>query len=547
MPQDVSKLMAGFKLISDAFARRHSAEACSSAKRVIYHATEVAKAVASFAAAETLNQQPQGAASKAEPRTDPSSSVAYNEDLFGFSKVKEDAAAQSSVGQPPEYSGKMNESAVPDSQTGRVMRFGSLATRMLFSSALEKLTNSGSNRPGQKISAANAERLAEELCRMRGAALKLGQMLSLQDETMMPAELAYALDRVRQGANYMPKRQLDLQMEQQLGINWRDRFVEFNEIPLAAASIGQVHRVKLTNNRDAVIKIQYPGVARSINSDLNNLKALISVVNVFPPGLFIDQIIKVAKEELALECQYLLEAKNQERYKEFVAKDPILSKVVYVPAVYHDYTTDQVLVTEYVPGVSIHKAEAYSQEVRNAICRTILYVTLKELFSWRFMQTDPNWGNYLYDHGSRMINMVDFGASRSYSSAFVDGYMKIVWAAANRDSELLMKTSMELGFLTGDESRDMLKAHEEAGMVVGEPFLTNEPYDFAKSRLSERITKHGSTFMHDRLVSPPTEVYSLHRKLAGAFFLCMKLKANIKCRDILEMSYKEYVFGRSDK
>eukprot|EP01031_Cornospumella_fuschlensis_P032276 gene32276-39035_t len=139
--------------------------------------------------------------------------------------------------------------------------------------------------------------------------------------------------------------------------------------------------------------------------------------------------------------------------------------------------------------------------------------------------------------------MIDFGAARSYSKAFVDDYMRLVWAAANRDRESILSVSRQLGFLTGDEAAEFVHAHVEAGLVVGEPFVSGEPFDFANSALTQRISQYGSVFMKHRLTPPPSEVYSLHRKLAGAFLLCIKLQAKIPCRDILEDTYRQYQFG----
>ena len=114
---------------------------------------------------------------------------------------------------------------------------------------------------------------------------------------------------------------------------------------------------------------------------------------------------------------------------------------------------------------------------------------MKELFEWRFVQSDPNFANYLYDHPRRMINCIDFGASREYSKEFVDGYIELVWAAANKDRETLLYASRKLGFLTGDEHQDMTSAHVEAALIVGEPFINHEPYDFGNSK-DQSIWKH---------------------------------------------------------
>lgn len=199
----------------------------------------------------------------------------------------------------------MRERSVPSTQLARMWGFGSLAVRMALGSAVDNTVNLLSGENSRSISDQNAERLAEALCRMRGAALKLGQMLSMQDDTTLPPALSKALERVRQSADYMPERQLDNQLCNQLGSEWRTNFAEFDLVPIAAASIGQVHRGKLHNGTNVAIKIQYPGVAESIDSDLQNLKRLITLVNFLPPGLYIDQIIKVASQELTLECTFI--------------------------------------------------------------------------------------------------------------------------------------------------------------------------------------------------------------------------------------------------
>jgi aarF domain-containing kinase len=171
----------------------------------------------------------------------------------------------------------------------RVLGFGGLAARLAVSTAYEavlrQVTREERAHPGTLLSEAGAERVAETLCKMRGAALKLGQMLSLQDEGLLPEPLAKALERVRQGADMMPRHQLYAQLSSELGEGWRARLVEFDDTPVAAASIGQVHRAVTLDGRRVAIKVQYPGVADSIESDLGNLKALVTYMNVLPPGM----------------------------------------------------------------------------------------------------------------------------------------------------------------------------------------------------------------------------------------------------------------------
>lgn len=150
-----------------------------------------------------------------------------------------------------------------------------------------------------------------------------------------------------------------------------------------------------------------------------------------------------------------------------------------------------------------------------------------------------------YSPRKKQLNLIDFGAAQSYGKEFVDDYMRLVWAAANHDETTLMEMSKKLRFLTGDESPEMIHAHLQAGLVIGAPFVTEEPFDFHGSQLTSKVSRYGDVFMKYRLTPPPKEAYSLHRKLAGTFLMCIKLKAVIPCRDILVQTYQQYQFGNS--
>ena len=391
-----------------------------------------------------------------------------------------------------------------------------------------------------RLSEAQAERLAEALCRLRGAALKIGQMLSLSDETLIPPEVAKILERVRTQADVMPRAQLEVQMRAAFGDEWREKFggAGFEDEPIAAASIGQVHRARLPDGRLVAVKVQYPGVAQSIDSDLDNLKRLLTLANFLPKGLYLDPLVSVAREELTAECNYEAEAAHQDRFRALVAGDDDFE----VPEVVRELSSRHVLTTTWLDGAPIDQAVAKGlpQADRDRIARKLLKLTLKELFEWRFMQTDPNWGNYFYNSETKRIGLLDFGASRAFRKDFVDDYLRLVWAAAQRDRKTIEEVSVHIGFLTGHESAAMVQAHVDAGLVVGEPFASHEPFDFKSSGLTSRVAKHGATFAEERLTAPPTEVYSLHRKLAGAFLICIRMGAKMSCRDMLEDLHSNY-------
>jgi aarF domain-containing kinase len=434
-------------------------------------------------------------------------------DMAAASSLEKSIASENIIDEPvqDDYSGgktRLKEGrAIPATRFGRAFGFASLGASLAAGTVSEvasRLFKGGTNSGSPITNDANADRFAAALCRMRGAALKMGQMLSIQDESLLPPALARALQQVRQGADAMPNYQVLKQLKEQLGLDWREKFESFDETPFAAASIGQVHRATIRDPsgtiRDVVVKIQYPGVASSIESDLRNLTMLVTMTGLAPKGLFIENVIRVGRDELQVECNYINEMANQRKFKELVESDSVLVRNgVVVPHVFEEFTTEQVITSEYSPGGTIDKVSNMDQEERDRVGRMILYLAIKELFDWRFMQTDPNWGNFLYNVGTRQTTLIDFGATREYSQEFVDGYLRVVWASANRDEETLMAQSRRMGFLTGEENDAMLHAHKMSGFTVGEPFWTDEPFDFRGSQISTRMGEHTSVFLKHRL------------------------------------------------
>lgn len=450
------------------------------------------------------------------------------------------------------------ERAVPSNSVTRAIGFAGLGAGLLFGAAQSSLTRAWrgpSSDADQSVyssflSETNAERLANALCRMRGAALKLGQMLSIQDENVLPPQFQAALQRVRSGADVMPRRQLERALKTELGSEWRSKLAEFEESPMAAASIGQVHAGVLLDGRPVAIKVQYPGVAASIEADVDNLMRLIRLSNILPKGLYVENAVAVAKKELALECDYLYEAQAQTRFASLVDGDDECksSYRFHVPAVIPELTASKVLTTERVPGVAIDRVASMNQEIRDSVGTRLLALTLKELYEWRYMQTDPNWGNFLYDAPTDTLHLIDFGAAREYPESFVSEYLEMVRACAEGDGEGIVKRSMALGFLTGDESQVMLDAHVQAAIAVGTPFSRPGLYDFgAHGHLTKKVTELGAVMLKHRLTPPPDESYSLHRKLSGAFLACIKLRARVPCRRLFYDMYDRVAVCRSSR
>lgn len=438
---------------------------------------------------------------------------------------------------------------VPHSRIGRLMTFGGLAAG-LGAGALAEVTrrslgvkqgkSGGSLLDGSPfLTEANAKRIVDTLCRVRGAALKLGQMLSIQDSALINPQLQKIFERVRQSADFMPAWQLEKAIAEELGEEWRSKVASFDEQPYAAASIGQVHIANLHDGRSVAMKIQYPGVAQGIESDINNLISTLKVADIIPEGLFVDSVIEVAKKELKWECDYIREAECTRRFSELVKSYP----EYYVPEVISELCTQQVFTTELIDGVPVDKCIEMDQDTRNFICEKIIHLCLLELFNFGFMQTDPNWSNFFYNAETEQVALLDFGACREYGKDFVDKYIHLIHGAAVKDEDKILKYSQELGFLTGHEAKVMEKAHVDAIMILGEAFQENNPFHFGDQNTTYRIQHLVPVMLSHRMCAPPEESYSLHRKMSGVFLLCAKLNGVVNCYTMFHDIFSQYKFG----
>ena len=428
--------------------------------------------------------------------------------------------------------------ALPATRVGRLLRFGLLGGELAVSTMLSAARSlSAGQRPdlaAAVLTPGNAELLARRLASLRGPAMKVGQMLSLQGDEIVPAEFRNALAMVRSQGYAMPDAQLRRVLGREYGRGWEARFARFDPEPVAAASIGQIHRARKPGGRELALKIQYPGVARSVDSDVDNLATLLRRLEFLPLTFDVDAIVAEAKRQLRLETDYEAEARHLERYGRLVAD---MSDEVVVPRVDRPLTTRRVLAMDWIDGEPLEKlaSEAVPQSRRNAAARTLQLLVLRELFEFRFMQTDPNFDNYLYIPGTQQLALLDLGSAYEFSPEFADRYRRLCRAVVARDRVAIRDAAFEIGYVHPDDPADMVHGAVEIIQLVCEPLRQRGAYDFAGSGLAARARDLGIAVAFQRgLRSPPPETIFLHRKLVGTFLLCSRLGARVNVHALLE-------------
>ncbi|MFZ4686895.1 MAG: ABC1 kinase family protein, partial [Hyphomonadaceae bacterium] len=337
---------------------------------------------------------------------------------------------------------------VPSARLSRLASFGQMAGGVAGGMLAEGVRRLASGeRPKLSdllLTPGNAMRVTDQLSRLRGAAMKLGQMISMDAGDILPGELTAILARLRDTAHFMPAAQLNQVLAGEWGADWRRQFAHFEARPIAAASIGQVHRAVLPDGQVLAVKVQYPGVARSIDADVDNVASLLRLSGMLPDRLAIGPLLSEAKRQLHEEADYVREAEQMRRYRTMLAGDPAF----VVPSPVDALSRRQILAMEFAPGEPIETLEDAPQAVRDGTMTALLGLVLRELFTFGYMQTDPNFANYRWQAETGRIVLLDFGAARAVPSQTVEAYRRLMRAGLADDRDAVLSALIEVGFIS---------------------------------------------------------------------------------------------------
>ena len=429
----------------------------------------------------------------------------------------------------------LRAAAVPEGRTRRFLHFGRAVSELAAGAAAEGIARlARGERPTASqilLTASNAKRLAERMSQMRGAVLKLGQLMSMDGQGVLPPLFAEMLAGLRDQAHVMPAEQLASVLKREYGAKWKQRFRSFSEQPIAAASIGQVHKVETLDGRVLALKIQYPGVKTSIDSDVANLMLLTRLPGFIPAGApdpspLFDRI----REQLHAETDYRAEALAMTAYKNLLGDDPVLT----VPAVAQEHCTDHILATEFMPGVAIDKMVYIVQSQRDRACAALCRLALQELFDMHLVQTDPNFGNYLFDAETGRIALLDFGATQAVLPERAEHIRALARAQRHNDAAGVLQAAQNAGFIGVNDAPAQTQGVVQMMLMAGEPLRHAGPYDFGASSLFKRGFEQGQAQLMGAgfASAPPPDMLFLQRKFVGTFMLCARLKARVDMGEV---------------
>ncbi|EPG0329561.1 ABC1 kinase family protein [Vibrio alginolyticus] len=427
------------------------------------------------------------------------------------------------------------ERSLPTHRISRFSKFASLATRVAGNVIAEGTKQiAKGNKPKAKdllLTPQNIARLTDQLAHLRGAAMKLGQMLSMDAGDVLEPELADILSRLRSNADPMPAKQLNAVIESSLGTNWKAEFLSFNFKPIASASIGQVHQAYSDAGDNLAVKVQYPGIRKSIDSDVDNVGTLLKVVGLIPESVDYKGLLEEAKKQLHDEADYAREAQFAIRYHDALKEHPHF----VVPKIHTGSCSDSVLAMEFIDGSPIEQIEHYDQSTRDFVMHSLLELLFRELFEFKMVQTDPNFANYLYIENTRQIGLLDFGATREYSERFSTGYRQAFASVVNNDEQGLNDALEQIGFFSQTILPDQRQAILDLVKMACEPMLVDEPYDFKASGLAQKLREAGTILSMEQEYwhTPPADALFLHRKIGGMYLLAARIGAKVNIRQLV--------------
>lgn len=383
------------------------------------------------------------------------------------------------------------------------------------------------------LAQSNGELIARTLGELKGAAMKLGQMASIGDD-MLPKELTSALQSLQRHAPPVPYETIAEQIRTELGAAPEQLFSRFDRQPFAAASIGQVHRARMDDGREVVVKVQYPGVDRSVSSDLTHLKVALKASGILRGALRnLDDLFVEISIRLKEELDYCNEADNVRTFRKFHAQHAFM----VVPAVVGERSSQRILTLEFEPGDALAAVtdgpESYPQSLRDELGSRFVQMTFAQIFELGIVHADPNPANFAFRRDGRIV-LYDFGCVKEVKPRILAAYAEIMRSAIAEDYAAIDRGLIALGVRRPDApplEAEFYKPWRDALLAL----YAGETYDYATARVHEELRplfvgaiRRMSSFQ------AAVEAVFVDRAMVGLYGNMRKLGARVPVRGILQ-------------
>lgn len=395
-----------------------------------------------------------------------------------------------------------------------------------------------------------ANYLVQEIGKLKGSVVKIGQMMALYGEHFLPEEVTQALNTLNDKTVALSWTAIEAHLRQELGSKFNDLTIDHE--PLGTASLAQVHRAtRKSDGLEIVLKIQYPGVAEAIDSDMSLFRSMIKLTRMVPQTREFDEWYDEVRSMMHREVDYRMEAATTKRFYERLKNDDRY----IVPHIIDEYCTDRILCMTFERGVPVNSPVMLSlpQARRNALGEASLEIAVRELFEWGEMQTDPNFGNYLVRLGNGQdikdkIILLDFGAIRQFDEHLLNVARNLIIAGCHHDKHQMIQSMTGYNFFDSvpasvkpDMADLFLLATEAFSDPASNPDLppelmdSNLRYNWKDSNLHSRVMSQASRSMASRYFSvPPKEFMFISRKFIGAYTFMTVIDAKTNVRSMIQ-------------
>jgi len=430
---------------------------------------------------------------------------------------------------------RLRSARVPASQVERSLRSAGLFMRLGASAgtqiAKDFFRSGDVDVKSAVLSSQNIQTAVNSLKHLRGAAMKFGQLVSLDETVVLTPELAAIFAELRNTGYAMPPKQLRQVLDKNWGVGWQKKFKSFDVRPIAAASIGQVHRATLKTGHDVAVKVQFPNMRGTIDGDISTLITMVKALRVAPDNLDIDHYASLARDQLVAETDYLQEAQNLRQFAQYLGMDARYR----VPKVYDDFCTADVLVMSLEHGVGLETLRDCPADVRNRVGHDLVTLVLREVFEFNHVQTDPNLANYLIDPETHQLILLDFGACVQISNDSLNLYQALLDAAITLNSDRIKQVFLDYNLLPPN-----LNAAEDAFVdqileTVTAELRETDLFSLATSRVFDLldlndVKLYTALLPHENL---PVDLIFTQRKIIGLILFLRSLGAELPVPNML--------------